>query len=74
MSSHVHFNQVVDRNRTFVVSRDPKGLWIAHEQHGLVEGVFRTQREAVRFALFETGSPGSVVVIAGGDGSVPIVH
>jgi hypothetical protein len=33
---------------------------------GLIEGIFLSQRDAVRFALFETGSPDSVTVIAGG--------
>ena len=66
MSHRVHFTQVIDRDRQFDVTENAQGLWVAHERHGLVEGVFRTRRDAVRFALFETGSPQSVVVLAGG--------
>lgn len=65
MTHPVHFTPVIDRHRTFDVTENAQGLWVAHERHGLGEGVFRTQRDAVRFALFETGNPNSVVVIAG---------
>ena len=71
MTHPVHFTPVIDRNRQFDVTENAQGLWVAHERHGLVEGVFRTQRDAVRFALFETGNPDSVVVIAGGNGASP---
>jgi hypothetical protein len=67
MTYAVHFTQVMDRHRTFEVTENAHGLWVAHERHGLTGGVFRTQRDAVRFALFETGNPDSVVVIAGGN-------
>jgi hypothetical protein len=32
----------------------------------MIEGVFLSQRDAVRFALYETGNPDCVVVISGG--------
>jgi hypothetical protein len=66
MSHVTHFTSVIDRNRTFLVTENPRGQWVAREGKGLVGGVFCTQRDAVRFALFETGNPKSVVVIAGG--------
>jgi hypothetical protein len=66
MSNATHFTPVIDRHRTFEVAENEHGLWILHELHGLMEGVFRTRRDAVRFALFETGNPDSVVVISGG--------
>jgi len=66
MNPVVRFTPVGDRHRYFTVSQDPRGSWIAREGTGLIEGVFRSQRDAVRFALFETGRPESVVVIAGG--------
>ena len=65
MNHPIQFTPVIDRHRTFDVTENAQGLWVAHERHGLGEGMFRTQRDAVRFALFETGNPGSVVVIAG---------
>lgn len=66
MNRPIAFTQVIDRHRTFDVTENADGLWVAHERHGLGEGVFRTRRDAVRFALFETGNPNSVVVVAGG--------
>jgi hypothetical protein len=74
MSDPVHFTPVIDRHRTFEVTENERGLWIVHERHGLTEGVFRTRRDAVRFALFETGNPDSVVVLSGGDNGRRFVH
>lgn len=34
----------------FVVDRSKTGYWTAREKQGLIEGVFATQREALRFA------------------------
>jgi hypothetical protein len=67
------FRPVIDHRR-FVVSQNSQGHWIAREGTGLIEGVFRSQRDAVRFALFESGSPESVVVIAGGASRPPTAH
>lgn len=66
MNNLPRFTPVIDRHRRFLVWQTPRGQWVAREGTGLIGGVFRSQREAVRFALFETGSPESVVVIAGG--------
>lgn len=74
MNRPLPFTQVIDRHRTFEVTENAAGLWVAQERHGLGEGVFRTQRDAVRFALFETGNPNSVVVIAGGSNAPRSVH
>ena len=49
--------------RSFVVTQNPRGQWIARETHGLIEGVFLSQREAIRFALFEAGNRTSIVVV-----------
>jgi hypothetical protein len=52
------------RRARFIVSQDAHGLWVAHEEaRGLVHGVFRTQRDAIRFALFETGYRAPAVVL-----------
>jgi hypothetical protein len=66
MNNLIRFTSVIDRHRRFVVWQNPRGQWVAREGSGLIGGVFRSQGDAVRFALFETGSPDSVVVIAGG--------
>ncbi len=39
--------------RTFIVRHDPNGLWSARDVDGLIESIFRSQKEAIRFALFE---------------------
>jgi hypothetical protein len=54
----------VERRR-FAVTQNAQGFWIARESHGLIEGVFVNQRDAIRFALFESGG-GSASVVAGG--------
>jgi hypothetical protein len=37
----------------FEVSVNERGYWIAKDREGLIEGVFRTQKDAIRFALDE---------------------
>jgi hypothetical protein len=47
--------EIAGCNRYFVVAKDAHGHWVAREtleRH--IEGVFRTRREAIRFALIET--------------------
>lgn len=51
------------QRRAFVVAQNDRGQWVARETHGLIEGVFLTQRDAIRFALFETGSNRASVVV-----------
>lgn len=58
------------QRRRFAVTQNARGYWIARESRGLIEGVFVNQRDAIRFALFETGG-GSVSVVAGG-AAVPV--
>lgn len=42
----------------FTITQDERGLWVAREKHGLIEGVFVDQRAAIRFALYECGRRG----------------
>jgi hypothetical protein len=58
------------QRRCFAVTQNSQGYWIVRESHGLVEGVFVNQRNAIRFALFEAGQ-GSASVVAGG-AAVPV--
>jgi hypothetical protein len=39
------------QNMRFVIEPTIRGYWTACEKRGLIEGVFATQREALRFAL-----------------------
>jgi hypothetical protein len=55
--------------RCFVVAQDDLGHWIAREKQGRVGGIFRSRREAIRFALFETGNRASAVVVDTAAGS-----
>jgi hypothetical protein len=66
MAHATRFIPLTDPHRQFVVAQNARGKWVARETHGMIEGVFREQRDAVRFALYETGDPRSVVVISGG--------
>jgi hypothetical protein len=49
----------------FEVSENGRGYWVAEDKEGLIGGVFRTQKDALRFALFEAaGDSACVKVIA----------
>jgi hypothetical protein len=52
-----------DRRRTFAVSCNRQGRWVARDIEGLIEGVFLDKRTAIRFALFEAGGQRSAVII-----------
>jgi hypothetical protein len=45
----------------FDIRHDRRGHWIARDRNGLTGGTFRTRRDAVRFALFETGGDASCI-------------
>jgi hypothetical protein len=37
----------------FEIAENARGYWVAKDKEGLIGGVFRTQKDALRFALFE---------------------
>jgi len=37
----------------FEIAENGQGYWEAQDREGLIGGVFRTQKDALRFALFE---------------------
>ncbi len=37
----------------FEIVENGPGYWVAKDEEGLIGGVFRSQKEALRFALFE---------------------
>ena len=39
----------------FEIVENGRGYWVAKDKEGLIGGVFRTQKDALRFALFEVG-------------------
>ena len=39
--------------RHFEITQNVRGYWVAKDQEGVIGGVFRTQKDALRFALFE---------------------
>jgi hypothetical protein len=38
----------------FDIARSSHGLWRVEDYEGLIGGIFRTRKDAVRFAMFET--------------------
>jgi hypothetical protein len=40
----------------FLLGQNSHGQWVIRELHGRMEGLFRERREAIRFALYESGS------------------
>ena len=45
----------------FEIAEDGRGHWVAKDQQGLIGGVFRTQKDALRFALFEAAGDSALV-------------
>jgi hypothetical protein len=48
----------------FEVTENGRGYWIAKDKEGLIGGVFRTQKDALRFALFEAGGDSACVQVS----------
>ncbi|MBY0296239.1 MAG: RAG2 PHD domain containing protein [Methylobacterium sp.] len=44
-----------DGQLSFLVGLSSDGHWLAVETHGLGGGIFRSQRDALNYAAFETG-------------------
>src|SRR5260221_13437705 len=51
----------------FAIKRNRQGYWIARDRDGLAGGTFLTCKDAVRFALFETGGQSTHVHTGPGD-------
>jgi hypothetical protein len=47
----------------FEVSENGRGYWVARDEEGLIGGVFRTQKDALRFALFEAAGDSACVKV-----------
>lgn len=45
----------------FEIAENRRGYWVAQDKEGLIGGVFRTQKDALRFALFEVGGDSACV-------------
>lgn len=59
-----HASQQVRPAAPFRVGQDEDGRWIAVEIGGRAGGLFRTQRDAVRYACAETGCRPDEVVLS----------
>ena len=47
----------------FEVAENGRGYWVAEDKEGLIGGVFRTQKDALRFALFEAAGDSACVKV-----------
>jgi hypothetical protein len=47
----------------FEVRENGRGFWVAKDEEGLIGGVFRTQKDALRFALFEAAGDSTCVKV-----------
>jgi hypothetical protein len=59
MSSFV--SQAVLSPHHFEIAENARGYWVAKDKEGLIGGVFRTQKHALRFALFEVAGDSACV-------------
>jgi hypothetical protein len=55
----------------FEIVQNGRGYWVAKDKEGFIGGVFRTQKDALRFALFEAGGDSACVQVLPAD-SAPI--
>jgi hypothetical protein len=47
-----------------LVGQDERGHWVVEENHGLIEGAFRTKYDAMRFAQSERSQfPGAIIMV-----------
>ena len=46
----------------FLVGQSTRGFWVARDLEGRSEGIFRDQKEAMRFALYEGGHANAVLL------------
>jgi hypothetical protein len=53
--------QPVSTPHHFEIAENRRGYWVAQDKEGLIGGVFRTQKDAIRFALFEVGGDSACV-------------
>jgi hypothetical protein len=59
----------------FEIAEDGHGHWMATDTEGLVGGVFRTRKDALRFAMFEAeGDPACVCVLPAEPASGRLEH
>jgi hypothetical protein len=56
----------------FEIAQNGRGYWVAKDKEGLIGGVFRTQKDALRFALFEVGGDSACVKVLPEDS--PPIH
>ncbi len=47
--------QRISSSSDFDIKRSSRGYWIVRDRDGLIGGTFLTSKDALRFALFETG-------------------
>jgi len=52
----------------FEIAEDRRGYWVAEDHEGLVGGVFRTRKAALRFALFEAAGDSARIRVLPADG------
>ena len=53
----------------FEIAQNARCYWVAKDKEGLIGGVFSTQMDALRFALFEVGGDSSCVKLIPTDGT-----
>jgi hypothetical protein len=54
------------RPSRYLIGQDSHGRWVARDDRGLCGGLFVNQREAVRYALLETGNHREDVIMVSG--------
>jgi hypothetical protein len=53
---------LAEAGHLFLVGRSQAGFWVARDLEGVSEGVFRDEKDAMRFALFEGGHANAVML------------
>jgi hypothetical protein len=58
----------------FEVAENGRGYWVAEDKEGLIGGIFRTQKDALRFALFEAAGDSACVKVISSPSTNPSRH
>jgi hypothetical protein len=58
----------------FLLGQNGHGQWVIRELHGRMEGLFKDRREAIRFALYESGTRNPSVIPVNGPLEMEALH
>jgi hypothetical protein len=62
--------RAISTSHHFDIAENGRGYWVAKDNEGLIGGVFRSQKDALRFALFEAAGDSARVRVLPADSAL----